>query len=268
MFKTRLLSGVVLVVVLAIMLGTGGDVLLASLTVVSLIGLYEWYRLLKVEKNAVSLIGFLSVIAFYVNLKYEFLPSESWVLILVVSLMLMLGVYVFTFPKYEPVQVLGGYFGIFYVGIFLSYVYQTRMLAHGEWFVWLIFIASWGCDTCAYCSGMLLGKHKMSPILSPKKTIEGAVGGGLGTVLLTGIYFFVMEKYVDIDARTFMVLAVAMVCAAFVSMIGDLAASAFKRQFNCKDYGRLIPGHGGILDRFDSVIFTAPVIFYLVRYLV
>jgi phosphatidate cytidylyltransferase len=124
--------------------------------------------------------------------------------------------------------------------------------------VWLIFLCSWGCDTCAYCVGMLIGKHKMAPVLSPKKSVEGAVGGVAGAALLGALYAL---------ATGGLVLEYALICAvgALISMVGDLAASAVKRNQNIKDYGTLIPGHGGILDRFDSVIFTAPVIYYLAK---
>ena len=118
------------------------------------------------------------------------------------------------------------------------------------------FICSWGCDTCAYCVGMLIGKHKMAPVLSPKKSIEGAVGGVVGAALLGVAYAAVLHNDM---------IAYAIICAvgALISMVGDLAASAIKRNQGIKDYGKLIPGHGGILDRFDSVIFTAPIIYFL-----
>jgi len=156
---------------------------------------------------------------------------------------------------------MAAFFGIVYVGVMLSYIYQTRMLPGGQFHVWLIFLCSWGCDTCAYCVGVLIGKHKMAPVLSPKKSIEGAVGGVAGAVLLGVIYaFFTKGGMVEYG----------IICGvgALISMVGDLAASAIKRNQGIKDYGKLIPGHGGILDRFDSVIFTAPVIYYLSLFLI
>lgn len=154
-------------------------------------------------------------------------------------------------------------FGMVYVGVMLSYIYQTRVLPGGAFLVWLIFLCSWGCDTCAYCVGVLIGKHKMAPVLSPKKSIEGAVGGVLGAALLGAIYAAATGAYNPNPAHTPLIYAIICGVGALVSMVGDLAASAIKRQENIKDYGTLIPGHGGILDRFDSVIFTAPVIYAL-----
>ena len=109
---------------------------------------------------------------------------------------------------------------------------------------------------------MLLGKHKLAPVLSPKKSVEGAVGGVVGAALLGAIYAAVVGSHLEAENP---VITYAIICAvgALISMVGDLAASAIKRNHNIKDYGTLIPGHGGIMDRFDSVIFTAPVIYYL-----
>ena len=131
----------------------------------------------------------------------------------------------------------------------------------------MIFLCSWGCDTCAYCVGVLIGKHKMTPKLSPKKSWEGAVGGVAGAALFTVIYGLVFQKAMDITMTEIFLLAGICAVGAVISMIGDLTASAIKRNYDIKDYGKLIPGHGGIMDRFDSVIFTAPVIYFLAAYL-
>ena len=175
----------------------------------------------------------------------------------------MMSIFVFTYPKYNNKQIMTAFFGMVYVGVMLSYIYQTRVLPGGAFLVWLIFLCSWGCDTCAYCVGVLIGKHKMAPVLSPKKSIEGAVGGVLGAALLGAIYAAATGAYNPNPAHTPLIYAIICGVGALVSMVGDLAASAIKRQENIKDYGTLIPGHGGILDRFDSVIFTAPVIYAL-----
>ena len=155
------------------------------------------------------------------------------------------------------------FFGLFYVAVMLSYVFQIRMLDNGVYLAFLIFICSWGCDTCAYCVGVLIGKHKMAPVLSPKKSIEGAVGGVVGTALLTVLYCSVFKDQMGLDTRSIVVLAVISAVAALISMVGDLTASAIKRNYDIKDYGTLIPGHGGIMDRFDSMMITAPIIYYL-----
>ena len=137
----------------------------------------------------------------------------------------------------------------------------------GIYLVWLIVLSSWGCDTCAYCVGMLIGKHKMAPKLSPKKTVEGAIGGVLGAALLGFLYGAYFEGSMEVILKPGVISAAACAIAAVISQIGDLAASAIKRNHNVKDYGHLIPGHGGILDRFDSMIFTAPAIYFAIMFL-
>ena len=110
---------------------------------------------------------------------------------------------------------------------------------------------------------MLIGKHKMAPVLSPKKSVEGGVGGVVGAALLGALYAVVIAGWNGSDTHTPLMYAVICAVGALISMVGDLAASAIKRNKEIKDYGTLIPGHGGILDRFDSVIFTAPFIYFL-----
>lgn len=261
MFKTRLLSGIVLVILALVLIITGGNVLLASTLVLSYIGMFELYRIFKIEKEPAGILGYLAITVFYLDLLFGFIP-ETFMFVLGFLILLMF-VYVFSYPKYKTEQIMAAFFGVFYVGVMLSYVYQARMLEKGAYLVWLIFLCSWGCDTCAYCVGMLIGKHKMSPKLSPKKSIEGAVGGVVGAALLTVIYSMIFKDAMNLTMNEVWILAAISAVGALISMVGDLTASAIKRNYEIKDYGKLIPGHGGILDRFDSVIFTAPIIYYL-----
>ena len=156
-------------------------------------------------------------------------------------------------------------FSFLYCPVLLSYIYMTRNLTQGIFLVWLIFSASWGCDTCAYAVGKLLGKHKLAPVLSPKKSIEGAVGGVAGAALIGFLYAWGLQKagVTAISDDAIWAFPLISGVGAVLSQLGDLAASGIKRDHNIKDYGRLIPGHGGIMDRFDSVIVTAPLIYYL-----
>ena len=265
MFRTRLLSGIVLVIVLVATVGLGGDVLFAVLGIISLIGMSELYQAVGVHNKVLGLAGYLGAAAYYALLfagRLEYVTMLS-----VLFLVLLMAVYVFTFPSFQAEQVMTVFFGLFYVAVMLSYVYQTRQLPDGGRVVWLIFLSSWGCDTCAYCVGVLFGKHKMAPKLSPKKSVEGGIGGVLGAALLGVLFALAMNRWGAASANP---AYYAVICGAggMISQVGDLAASAIKRNHEIKDYGRLIPGHGGILDRFDSVIFTAPVIYYLAAWLV
>ena len=258
MFKTRLLSGIVLVAIAVASVAAGGPILFAVLLAISLIGVGELYRAMEVHQKgfgALEIAGYVGTVLYYLSLLWV-KTDEFSMRILLFALVLIMCVYVFTYPKYRAEQIMAALFGIFYVAVMLSYIYKTRTLEGGAWLVGLIFLSSWGSDTCAYCVGMLIGKHKMAPVLSPKKSVEGAVGGVVGAILL-GIIYAAATKGGMVEY--------AIICGvgALISMVGDLAASAIKRNQGIKDYGKLIPGHGGILDRFDSVIFTAPIIYFL-----
>lgn len=260
MFKTRLLSGILLVIIALITVITGGNLLFLVLLAVSLIGMTELYKVFGIEKKPPGIIGYLFALLYYGLLYFEpLLPGESlnWFMMSFMAFLIcQMAVLVFAYPRYNTQQIMAAFFGMFYVAVMLSYIYQIRILPGGIFTVWLVFVCSWGCDTCAYCVGMLIGKHKMAPVLSPKKSVEGAVGGVIGAALL-GVAYAAATKGPMAEY--------AVICAAgaLISMVGDLAASAVKRNQGIKDYGKLIPGHGGILDRFDSVIITAPVIYYM-----
>lgn len=261
MFKTRLISGIILVLIALATIITGDTVLWATVLIISLVGLLELYRVLKIEKNILGYTGYIWTILYYLMLYNG--KKEYMMYLVMMYLIVLMAEYVFTFPKFKSDDIMSAFFGVFYVSVMLSYIYQTRMLENGAFIVWLIFICSWGCDTCAYCVGMLIGKHKMAPKLSPKKSIEGGIGGIFGAALLGAIYGAVVSGYAEFSINPVIGFAIISGVGGIISQIGDLAASAIKRNNDIKDYGTLIPGHGGIMDRFDSVIFTAPVIFGL-----
>lgn len=260
MFVTRLLSGIVLVLILLATGILGGNVLWGFCFLISMIGLYEFYRVFKIEKS-LGIIGYLFAAAYYLALLY-YKENVNGALFLALGLMAAAGVYVLKYPKYNTEQMFSGIIGLLYLPMMLSYIYQIRIAEDGLYSMWLIFLCSWGCDTCAYCVGVLFGKHKMAPVLSPKKSVEGAIGGIVGAALLGAIFGVAVSKHLVMKNAP---VSFAIICAAgaVISMFGDLIASGIKRQHGIKDYGKLIPGHGGILDRFDSVIFTAPMIYAL-----
>lgn len=261
MFKTRLLSGIVLVILALFLIISGHEILLFATLAISCIGMFELYRVFKMEKTVLAGVGYLAAIVYYCNLQWKFLPDLM--ILFMAFLILLMFVFVFAYPKFHADQVTAAFFGFFYVAVMLSYVYQIRTLERGLYLAFLVFLCSWGCDTCAYCVGMLIGKHKMSPKLSPKKSVEGAVGGVAGAALLTALYCFIFRSPMHLERGEIVILAVIAAIAGLISMVGDLTASAIKRNYDIKDYGKLIPGHGGILDRFDSMIITAPIIYFL-----
>ena len=266
MFKTRLISGILLVAVALLTIMSGSYILFFTLLGISLIGMQELYKAMQVHKEKFTLLeitGYVGAVIYYIAMAADY--EKYGMMGLILALILLLFVYVFTYPRYKTDQVTGAFFGVVYVAVMLSCIYELRIMEHGVFLVWLIFISSWGCDTCAYCVGMLFGKHKMSPKLSPKKSVEGAVGGVVGAAAIGAIYAAAISGSMGGDAYTIISFAVISAVGGLISMIGDLAASAIKRNRGIKDYGKLIPGHGGILDRFDSVIFIAPVIYYLAQ---
>lgn len=264
MFGERLVSGVVLLILAIGIVFTGGNVLYVTVTAISLIGLMELYRALKFHKTPLAYAGYVG--SLFID-GVILLGREDLLLhILIGLMMLFLIIYVLKYPRYHSEQVTMAYFGLFYVTLMLSYIYRIRMMDDGLLLVWLIFIGAWGSDTCAYCVGKLFGKHKFTgdlATLSPKKSIEGCIGGVAGAALIGGVYgYFSRNSLVQIVDPIF-VFAVIGGCSSVIAQIGDLAASAIKRNHDIKDYGKLIPGHGGILDRFDSIIFTAPIVYIL-----
>ncbi|MCC2253665.1 phosphatidate cytidylyltransferase [Ruminococcus sp. CLA-AA-H200] len=266
MFKTRLLSGILLVIIALVTVITGRELLFAVLLLISIIGMTELYKVFGIEKKPPGIIGYIFAVLYYGLVYFEpQMEGEQhvWFMLLFMGLLIcLMAALVFGYPKYNTQQIFAAFFGVFYVAVMLSYIYQTRCLPDGMFTVWLVFICAWGCDTCAYCVGMLIGKHKMAPVLSPKKSVEGGIGGIVGAALIGVIYALAINHWGDAGTSVFS-YAVIGAAGGAISQIGDLAASAIKRYHNIKDYGKLIPGHGGILDRFDSVIFTAPIIYYL-----
>lgn len=267
MFVTRLISGIVLVIIALLTMGLGGMPLAGVLLAISLVAYRELTKALKVatddkKLNLLEIIGSIGVVAYYAGIVFS--DSKEILLMCIVGVfMAIMFVYVMTFPKYRAEQIVAAFFAFMYAPVMLSFVYLTRTCPNGGYMVWMILISSWGCDTCAYVVGKLIGKHKSFPILSPKKSLEGCIGGVAGAALIGGIYghFFVEGVFPDQTVAGI----IAFICAvgAVMSMVGDLAASAIKRNHDIKDYGTLIPGHGGIMDRFDSMIVTAPMIYFL-----
>lgn len=265
-FWVRTISGFIMSVILIAVFSIGYDVMLIFFGLLSLLGAYELNRALKLGWSALSFISYAAIIGHYVCLR--FVDPQYLILVYVVALILMLAAFVLTFPKYELQQVFGAYFGIFYVGVALSFIYILRIHPPiGAYLVWLAIFASWGCDIMAYLFGMLFGKHPLVPRLSPKKSVEGSIGGVVGAGVLAAIYGLIVQNYVDLGINLApLVFGVFCMIAAVVSQIGDLAASAIKRKLDIKDYGKILPGHGGILDRFDSMIIVAPITYLVAVY--
>ena len=233
MFVARLLSGIVL---LAIVISTGifgGPVFWALVTLISLRGVYEFHRMLGLQKSPLFHLNWLlclglDALLFFGQTKFADLMP-------VMALLLLMAVYVVRYPKYNTKEIFASFTGFVYVAVLLSFLYRIRVEDNGMLLLWLVFIGTWGSDTCAYCVGCLFGKHKAFPVLSPKKSVEGCIGGVVGTALICGIYAACLNHFVEGVEVSVLVFVIIGVFASVVSQIGDLAASAMKRNYEIKD---------------------------------
>lgn len=162
-------------------------------------------------------------------------------------------------------------FGICYIIIFLMFMpylngVESNGMEVGKYLVWYILFVAWGTDIVAYFIGKQFGKHHFTEI-SPKKTVEGTIGGLIGAVALSMLYTFVLNQFAGFNISYLYIIGVS-ILLSIIGQIGDLAASSIKRYNNIKDFSNLIPGHGGMLDRFDSVIFIAPFAYFLLMVLI
>jgi len=251
---------------LIIFLFLGGDYLKYLVMVLSLLGMYEFYKVSrKKHYKPMGFIGYVLCVVYYLNMGKSFSSSFN-IYILIGAIFLLLCIPVIN-TNYNFVDVAITIFGFLYVAVFFSFIVFTNNKPYGEYLVWIIFICSWVCDTAAYYSGRFLGKggkHKLCPKVSPNKTMEGSIGGLLGSTIGCTIYGFVISKYgVPIELYHFAIIGV--LCGVF-GQFGDLIASSIKRFVGAKDYSSLIPGHGGILDRFDSILFVSVVTFYYITF--
>ena len=262
-FTTRLISSIVLAVIGGGCVVLGGIPLICFMIFVIERGIYELLRVFGLEKSPLAAIVYAATLLYHALL---YMGWTQYMLVYVICVfLLLLSKYVFAYPKFEGKQIMTVFFAFVYLAVCLGHFYLLRNMEHGLLLAILVIVCTCGNDICAYAVGILIGKHKMFPRLSPKKSVEGFVGGILGAALFGGIYGYLFPKYADYGAHNYiLIFAVVSAVGALPAVVGDLAASAIKRDNDIKDYGHINPGHGGIMDRFDSMIFTAPIIYYLV----
>ena len=273
--KTRIITALVGIVVLVLVLFTF-DTLVFNLVVagISLLAMHEVYNALGLEKADWPLYVVLIPYTLLIMLSnYE--HARGLVMVGTFALVLFYSIYLVVrngVVSYQKVSGLALFSGIimfcFYSLIFLKMLLPVEEYGYDAiFFILLILCFAWGGDTCAYFAGRAFGKHKLCPVVSPKKTVEGAIGGVLGTMVFgvaATIIYSVAADRMDIFTQSnigvsmFVIIALLGIVAAVLGIYGDLFASVVKRQCGIKDYGTIFPGHGGILDRFDSVMFIAP----------
>ncbi len=184
-------------------------------------------------------------------------------------MVVLFGEAIFTYGTEKPVKfqtVLSGFFGGILVPVCMSALLQLRMMVHGGYLVIMAFVITAMSDTGGYFGGMFFGKHKGVLKCSPHKSLEGFIGSFLFGILGILIFGVIMDKAAGISVQ-YGLLVLYAALGNVTTQLGDLAFSVIKREHNIKDYGNLIPGHGGVLDRFDSIIFTAPLVWMLVTYI-
>ena len=259
--KTRILSGLIMVPLLAV-LYFGGEVLRIACFIIGIAGLYEFMKGFKSMDIKPSYpIGCVFALLLYgidtLRIWSGVYRPElymCWLVLLVVCSCL----YLFKFDERKLEDGMATIIGVVYIVLFSYHVVLVDQTVHSI-LVWTIVFSAFGTDIFAYFTGYALGKHKLCPKISPKKTIEGSIGGIFGSMLLCGLFGWFAAGGVYF-VHTLAIGAIG----GIISQAGDLTASVFKRKMGIKDYGNLIPGHGGVLDRFDSVLFTAPLVYYYI----
>ncbi len=263
--RTRILSGIAMVPLL-ILVYLGGVWLALMCIAVAWVGLTEFYNGFEnMGIHPSRIIGCGSIILLYLThgLLYLLkgpLPEQNVFLLGWLALCVLCGsIYMFKVTERTPADAMATITGMVYIVFFSYHVVLVDGTGEYSILIWLVLITAFGSDIFAYFTGVFLGKHKMAPNLSPKKTWEGAIGGVVGSAVLCGIFG-------SIVCPQYLVHCIVIgLIGSPVSMCGDLTASAYKRKMGIKDYGNLIPGHGGIMDRFDSILFTAPFVYYYIE---
>ncbi|MDD4601735.1 hypothetical protein SDC9_06235 [bioreactor metagenome] len=263
MVGKRILTAIVGIAIAIFVIDYGQWLFAAAVIVLSLITWHEYCNMLKNQnRSCLYLPGMAGVLL----LQLSTWLGNSYEINMIVFLFLLVVLLkvVLSFPKFTVEDAAFNVFGLVYVGLSFSYILAIRFLdftvLSGMYFLWIALVGTWSSDTFAYLVGSKFGKTKLCPALSPGKTREGAIGGLLGCILSV----FIFGQLVDIAIIHSVVLGIII---GIASPVGDLAESALKR-FTCvKDSGKILPGHGGVLDRFDSVMFSVPVVYYYASYI-
>lgn len=235
----------------------------AAMTVLSVVAAYEMTKCVGASKHISLLIPAyaVSVLAPYL------LVNNTWDVFSVLAMYLLYLIWTFAADVFSRGKIdfevsAASFTGVFYTSA--AFMCLTALRLQGPYRYLLVFIGPWVSDTFAYLVGRAIGKHKLIPEVSPKKTVEGAVGGVVFAALAFMLYGWIVKRFFapSLSVNVLM-MALSGVVVAVISQIGDLAMSVIKRRYGVKDYGFIFPGHGGVLDRFDSVLLTAPVLVML-----
>ncbi len=260
----RVISGVILFPILAIILIFGNKYLVdVFISIIAIMSLHEFYKAFKGKAKPIQWIGYVTagLICFIHLIPGEYvLPAIT--LIILINVLALFTQVVVTSMKRDIEDIAISLFGVCYIVFFLMFAPLIRdNLENGKILIWYVFFAAWGTDILAYLIGKNFGKHKFTDI-SPNKSLEGCAGGILGSILLVMLYTVVCNNVWNLNISYLYAFGIS-VFLSIISQIGDLAASSVKRHCGIKDFSNLIPGHGGILDRIDSVLFILPFAYFL-----
>ena len=259
MLRIRVLSALLGIPLILFVLYFRGLYLYFFIAAVSLVGLFEYYRAMSnINMHTNKMLGYISVIVYYIMFLLP-INFQRPGLLIAISVMTLFTYEIVT-QKHGIPEISINILGIVYIPFLFSHLLFIEKLKYGNIILWLPFLTAWFTDTFAYFVGVYMGRVKLCPGISPKKTVEGAIGGIIGSVALSILTGFIMNM-LGVDIKIIHFVITGFLCG-IASEIGDLSASYIKRYTGIKDFGNLIPGHGGILDRFDSILFTAPIIYY------
>jgi len=269
MHLKRIISALILFPLVAAILVFGNKYLVdIVVSIIAIMSLHEYFHSFK-EQNENKDLRWIAYISALLISIIHIIPKE-YILPLIgaiipISILVLFAQIIASNMKYNIKDIAITFFGICYIVIFLMFIPIIRETENGKITIWYIFFAAWGTDTFAYLIGRKFGKHKFSKI-SPNKSIEGCIAGTIGAILIMLIYTFICNTYLGMNFNYFYIIVIAIVLS-LVGQIGDFAASSIKRYTGIKDFSNLIPGHGGMLDRIDSVIFIAPFAYFLLMLL-
>ena len=233
-------------------------------SIIAMMSLHEYFHSFKDEKKNHDLSWIAYIAAALISI-IHIIPSDyilkTIAAIIPISILVLFAQIIATNMKYNIKDIAITFFGICYIVIFLMYIPLIREMQNGRILIWYVFFTAWGTDVFAYCIGKRFGKHKFSEV-SPNKSIEGCIAGTIGAIVISLIYTLICNTYFGMSFSYLYIILIAVVLS-LVGQLGDFAASSIKRYTGIKDFSNLIPGHGGMLDRIDSVIFIAPFAYFL-----
>lgn len=259
--KQRVISGLIGALILILFLISDRLFLNIGMAAVSFVALLEMYEAVGLTKYLpLKILGLCASFGF----TYAYSADNKLLLPMLYCYILALFImYMIKSSNLRLKDISKMFFLTIFVCFFMVHLVFIRKLELGEYLIWTVFIGAFMTDTFAYLVGVFFGKHKLNEWLSPKKTIEGCIGGIFGSMGGMALFGFVMERFFGLGVNYPMLVLLGLV-SSIVAQLGDLSASRIKREFKIKDYGQIMPGHGGVMDRFDSVIFVAPLVYIFV----